>query len=198
MNQDIVYELNRTCKWCKINKPSSEYYFRNNKPCGYVCKECRRESNRKNSMIKEKREARLIKQKAYSAENKEKQCNASRQYYESKRGRAKSMLKTAKRRSSKFNEQTDLTEDFILNLLETHDKCAVTQIAFDYSKIDGMKCNPYAPSIDRIDSNVGYLMSNVRLVIWQYNLMKGELSDKDVYCICKEVIKNADAEGFNI
>lgn len=97
------------------------------------------------------------------------------------------MLKTATRRSAKFDKETDLDIDFILNLLENN-SCAVTGLPFDYSSTSDTKCNPFAPSIDRIDSNQGYLKSNVRLVIWQYNLMKGEMSDEDVYLICKEVV----------
>ena len=42
------------------------------------------------------------------------------------------------------------------------------------------KRGAYSPSVDRIDNNVGYKDSNVRIVSWQYNLAKGKFSDRDL------------------
>lgn len=42
--------------------------------------------------------------------------------------------------------------------------CAVTALAFNLEKPDGLRIRPWAPSIDRINSRVGYLPGNVRIV----------------------------------
>jgi hypothetical protein len=31
------------------------------------------------------------------------------------------------------------------------------------------------------------------LVIWQYNLMKGEISDEEIFNICKRVVNNYES-----
>ena len=38
----------------------------------------------------------------------------------------------------------------------------------------------YSPSVDRIDNAVGYISSNVRMVIWGVNLSKNKFADKDL------------------
>lgn len=179
----------RICVKCQVEKDYGEYYLRENgTPMGRCCKMCARLKARTESMTEEKRIKRLQKQKIYAKENKEANTLRLRDYYKSKWGRAKSMMKTAKRRSSKFDTETDLTDEFIFDILETQSTCAVTGIEFDYNSVEDTKCNPFAPSIDRIDSSIGYLKSNIRIVIWQYNLMKGEIDDDLLFKICKEVV----------
>jgi len=71
-------------------------------------------------------------------------------------------------------------------------KCEVTNIEFQYNNIT-KSChakNPYVPSIDRIDSTKPYLKSNIRIVIYMYNICKGEFSHDEVIKFCKQVIEN--------
>lgn len=172
------------CKECKQDKDKGEYYesLRNNKI--YLnprCKDCCRTINReraKQSDYKEKRKERyqrLIKSEDFV----ERRKSQSRKHYKSHHGRAASLLKTANRRSSKFAEDCNLDVEFIVEKLK-NGKCEVTGIPFEYENKYGTSKNPLAPSIDRIDSNKGYVKDNVRLVIWQFNLMKGELTDDQV------------------
>jgi hypothetical protein len=183
----------RICSICELEKDYSEYYLRDNgSPKGTRCKECVLKQNRSDSMDEDRRKKRLERQKSYNQNNKEANTSRLKEYYKSKWGRAKSMMKTAKRRSGKFKEETDLTDEIIFDMLESQDCCSVTGIAFDFNSVQDMKCNPFAPSIDRIDPSIGYLKSNVRLVIWQYNLMKGEISDELLFMICKEVINGRE------
>jgi hypothetical protein len=97
-------------------------------------------------------------------------------------------MKTVNRRSDKFEQDTNLTFEDIHEMLVSQSHCSVTGIEFDYSRPTKTKKNPYAPSLDRIDPNTGYIHGNVRLVIWQYNLMKGEISDKELLKICKGIV----------
>lgn len=52
--------------------------------------------------------------------------------------------------------------------------CALTGIALETTNRPGQRCNPYAVSLDRIDSRMGYTSGNVRLVVWCMNWMLGE------------------------
>ncbi len=56
-----------------------------------------------------------------------------------------------------------LTEDDVRQLLERgRYRCAVTGMRFSLEKINGRR--PFMPSIDRIDSNLGYVSGNCRIV----------------------------------
>jgi hypothetical protein len=54
--------------------------------------------------------------------------------------------------------------------------CEVTGIPFDFGY--GRKRHPYSPSIDRIDPTKGYTKENCQIVIWIYNMAKGEWSEE--------------------
>lgn len=101
-------------------------------------------------------------------------------------GRARAMLKSAKRREHKGSE-FNLDLDFILEKLD-NGVCEVTGIPFSYDKPDGVTCNKFSPSLDRVDNNIGYIKSNVRVVVWQYNLMKGQITDYELLEICQAVV----------
>lgn len=67
----------------------------------------------------------------------------------------------------------ELTADFIERLAkEQNYRCAITGIPFDLkSKMAEGRRNPFAPSIDRIDSRGGYVEANVRIVALAVNIM---------------------------
>jgi hypothetical protein len=50
---------------------------------------------------------------------------------------------------------------------------------------------PYAPSIDRIDSNLGYTLENSRLVLHAENLFKNQWSDAVIVTIAKAIARKA-------
>lgn len=176
----------KLCKRCNLEKDDGDYYIRTNgKPNYSKCKDCTKEYNRNHSMKPEIRERRLANQKVYATDNRGKLNQYLADYYATKQGRAKSLMKSAHRRGMILG--CDIDESFILKLMES-DVCSVTGIVFDYEKPEGTKKNPYAPSLDRIDSTRGYYRDNVRLVIWQYNLMKGEITDEQLFNICKEIV----------
>ena len=179
------------CTKCKLEKQDSDFNNSKKSKTGKCprCKDCcnsyYRNTYASNPAYGEKRK---IRREKYS---KEVGRQYLRDYYCTIRGRAKSLVKTAKRRSSKFNELSDIDEDFIIQKL-LNGKCEVTGIEFDFNKHSKYSKNPYAPSIDRIDSSVGYIKTNVRMVIWQVNLMKGELSDFEFIELCRKVINGTE------
>lgn len=46
----------------------------------------------------------------------------------------------------------------------------------------------YSISIDRIDNNIGYVLTNIRLVCKCVNLMRNVLSDSEFLKICKSIV----------
>jgi len=73
-------------------------------------------------------------------------------------------------------------------------RCVATGLPFDLS-LGGsyIKMNSYAPSIDRIDKNKGYIKDNCRMVIWAYNRTKAEFDDETVYEILKVFVGKFEA-----
>lgn len=48
--------------------------------------------------------------------------------------------------------------------------------------------NPFIASIDRIDSNIGYVLGNIQLVLWQVNRAKSDGTLEELITMCKAII----------
>lgn len=103
--------------------------------------------------------------------------------------RARSLFLSAKLRSP---EGFSLTLDHVQRGIDCG-RCAVTGVLFDLrpfeKKRTGKRCNPFAPSIDRIDSRLPYTDENTRIVIWQFNNMKNEMSDGELVSLCRLIVE---------
>lgn len=80
-------------------------------------------------------------------------------------------LQSCRKRAKDKNIDYDLDWDFILKMYnDQNGKCAVTGLPFESSFNDSFSKRPFSISIDRIDSKIGYIKSNVRLVcsIYKY------------------------------
>ncbi len=95
----------------------------------------------------------------------------------SPRGRAAVMHSHAKGRAQRKKMDFDLEIGWIEEKLEIG-ICELTGIKFQLTTGD----NPYAPSLDRIDSSKGYTKDNVKVVTVAINMMRNRWDD--------EVIKN--------
>ena len=64
--------------------------------------------------------------------------------------------------------------------------CAVTKqpLEFERGGEDVNNTNPMSCTIDRIDSNFGYVPGNIQLVIWKYNRFKSNWSVEDLKLFC--------------
>lgn len=70
-----------------------------------------------------------------------------------------------------MQREFDLSQEWLIAELERCDyRCTLTGIPFQADRIDGKRVNPFAPSIDRIDTSRGYTPNNVRLVLTSVNL----------------------------
>lgn len=95
-----------------------------------------------------------------------------------------------KANSRKRKDSIKLTEEDIVNLdQKQYHKCALTGALFDTSS------KLWKPSLDRIDSNLGYKLNNIRLVAWIVNRSRGNLTDNDFIEMCYKV---TEQQNFNI
>lgn len=69
----------------------------------------------------------------------------------------------------------DLTREYLAELCGPM-RCAVTGHRLSWAWA-GRDKNPWRPSVDRIDPSKGYVVGNVRVVSWIYNLTKSTWTD---------------------
>lgn len=90
-------------------------------------------------------------------------------------------------------ERPNITVMYMFDLyVKQNGLCALTgrRMTLGIVKTNSMDMN--ALSIDRIDSNRGYIQGNVQLVTYQANVAKGRFSNEDLYVFCKDVIKRLE------
>lgn len=130
-------------------------------------------------------------QRQMNHEYRERHQKYAAKHYSSFDGRAKTLLKGAYKR----DPGATVTLEHIVRMLGLG-VCPVTKIPFDISS--GFRRggnghnNPFAPSLDQIVAKGGYTNANTRLVIWQYNMMKGERTDEELLFICRSIVENAE------
>lgn len=83
------------------------------------------------------------------------------------------------------NMDFQITREQVWNkFLKQNRKCALTGIELFFDRTDNTKITA---SLDRIDSSIGYLESNVQWVHKVINRMKSNMSDATFACWCKKV-----------
>jgi len=100
-----------------------------------------------------------------------------------------SLKSRAKEKSLAF----DLTPEYIQRVFDRCEgRCNITKLPFDMeigTKGRG-KRNPYRPSIDRINSNRGYVKGNIQIVLTLVNTMKMDYTDKILHPVVKAWAEN--------
>jgi len=82
---------------------------------------------------------------------------------------------------------TNLTQDYIVSLINIG-TCNITGIPFKYKNEFDSYHNPYAPSIDRIDSSKGYYKENVQIILAALNRMKNDLPNDDFITMLHNIL----------
>lgn len=191
----------KCCTKCGVEKQYDDFYVVEKSEVGNhrrnpICKSCVLEYNRKKySENPEYREKKRLREKERQQDPVFAETNKQRgkEFYASINGRAKTLFKGAQRRSKQYNEPLEVTAEWIQEKLEKG-YCEITRIPFDFSPHPTYSKNPFAPSIDRKDSTKGYTKENTRIVIWQVNLMRGEVTDIEIIEICKKVLEGLTIE----
>ena len=91
-------------------------------------------------------------------------------------GRASRLRNSSKQRAKVYGFEFDLSKQLIIEKLKKG-ICEVTKIPLEFTKFD---LNPYAPSIDRIDSSKGYLDDNIQITCMIYNFCKNQFEEEQV------------------
>jgi hypothetical protein len=102
--------------------------------------------------------------------------------------RVRRLLHTTKKAAKQKKFEHSIDKQWCLNKL--NGTCEATGLQFDLS-VRGIhkKMNPFAPSIDRIDNDLGYTKDNCQMVVWIYNCSKNTFNSKDLYKMCKAFVK---------
>lgn len=95
-------------------------------------------------------------------------------------------LKNAGRRAIDFSLSK---ERFLLIADKQQGVCAVTGIDFDFSHAIGGYKRPFYPSIDRINSKVGYKEKNIRLVVTIANYAMNEWGDGPLFEMVESIVR---------
>ena len=103
-------------------------------------------------------------------------------------------LNKARSRSKEKGQETDLTLEYLKQLLEKQNGlCAYTSIVLELprsSQDEDIKKSPTKLSLDRIDPNIGYIKGNVEFVCYCVNVMKNDFSKDEMINFINQ-IKNS-------
>jgi hypothetical protein len=198
--------ITKICKICRLPKTLDEFYTyrtrtRNIEKHRKICKTCYKLAGEQNN--KERRRRERLKQtrkcvgfcgkiKLWTEfDNKCTLCRAC-----SGKGYLSQWIFNIKNRSKKKNWNYDIDTNFIQELFNKQGgKCAITKIPFIFNSIKNKtpnKKDPFAPSLDRIDSSKGYTKDNVRIVCIIVNYALNEFG-YDVFAkMCKEFVTNTE------
>jgi len=199
--------LHKNCYFCKEKKPLTQFGKHKKEKDGYyyLCKICAKIQKDKNKLntpfpnenfekkcssckiIKNANEFGPCKERKDGLQYRCKKCalNTSRQSRNSVEGRIQFIYNNAMRnlkRPTKTLEMT-ITKD---DLIELYDKqngyCALSGIKMEHTinNNESFIENKYNISIDRINSNIGYVKDNIQLVCWIINQMKSD-TDPDLF-----------------
>lgn len=172
MNNCIYCDNPTKGKVCK-NKPcilsyKKQYYHDNIEHC----REVKRAEEKRNRLGRKDKEVKRNRQKYYS-DNIEHVVSG--------------MLTRAKTRSKQYSLSFDLDKTFLNELfMKQQNKCALTKIDFIYEaeNVSVTHKRPFAPSLDRINSQKGYTKDNVRIVCIIVNFALCEFGDDAFHKMC--------------
>lgn len=91
-------------------------------------------------------------------------------------GRTNLLCYRSKQKAKRYGYSHSLSKEFVLDKLKIG-KCEATGIQLYFGELN---IHPYAPSLDRIDSNKGYTEDNVQLTCMMYNFCKNQFSTEQV------------------
>jgi hypothetical protein len=87
--------------------------------------------------------------------------------------------------------EISITQDHILQLLEKQEnKCALSGLPIEFASTESEhKAGKTTASVDRIDSDKGYLLENIQMVHKIVNMMKNTLSQEEFLFYCESIAR---------
>lgn len=202
----------KQCTSCNKRKTLDEFQANRESPDGKRpdCKTCcamsakeyrsvhaEKVKSRKRSYYERNKEKIMAKHKVYRLSNREKVFHMHRKYREANRsriaewwtkdprGRLGVCLRMALRRRPTENAAT---LDELMQLWRRQSgRCAVSGLEMTWKK---GRIMPQSISLDRIDSERGYELSNLRLVCFQVNCFRGKWSDAQMMQMAQAILSN--------
>jgi hypothetical protein len=105
-----------------------------------------------------------------------------RRYRNTTAGRAKRLVADAQKRALKWKLPFDISSEDLTLRLEKG-VCEITGIPFCFDAH-----SPWAPSLERRDSRLGYTKDNVVIAVLMYNVCKNRWSHEDVLEFAQKVL----------
>lgn len=168
MRKITVVNASKLCSSCKASLPLTAYHKDRTTSTGYraLCKTCAKQKRK--PVTKEQSQAHHQRYKA-------KRNRQSAEYAHSLHGRFTMMFLQAKKRSVKRGLECSISVEWLKSKWnEQGGKCLLTGIPFDLAPPDeGDHFNPHSPSVDRVDSTLGYTPGNTRLILTAMNIALG-------------------------
>ena len=97
------------------------------------------------------------------------------------------LASTAKVRAKEKQVPFDVSNEYLIKLYEEQDgRCLLTKRPFDLTRSNENRVNPNAPSLDRIDPQLGYVNSNVRFIIYHLNVALNEYGQLEFRKLIKD------------
>jgi hypothetical protein len=107
-------------------------------------------------------------------------CASEWQMNQRRRNPLKFIFKDARKHSISHKRSFSITLNDLELLINGQDhKCALTGVKFD---------NDNPPSLDRIDSNIGYELNNIQLILIEVNKMKSNFDQESFIDMCKKIV----------
>lgn len=186
------------CPGCDLPKDEQQdFYDRGDGTKRKNCKKCENKKKHKNYLAN--REERKKHAREWYHSNIEKVKDTHKAYLKTPKGRLVKLLKGAKVRAEKYEHDFDIDTDYLLSLWETQSgKCALTNFPFEFENSTQFSANPYAPSVDRIDSTKGYIKGNVRLVCVAINYALNEFGEEILKQMCLAYIQTCELSNMNV
>jgi hypothetical protein len=198
----------RLCWICKTEYPlNREHFYKDSKDSkGFQkrCIECNKKTNKRYlnnnpEYFQDKSKERYEKVKEDNPNYNRDRYSLYREQYLKRRkdwclseyGRLYNLFDAARSRSKKKNIPFNLTMDSVIKMFDDQDgKCAITGIKLitDEPREANKNFYPYAPSIDKIDPEKGYVLYNIRIVAVIVNLSLNSFGDSVFDTMCKAYI----------
>ena len=116
--------------------------------------------------------------------------NHQRDYQCTVNGKLRKLVIRTKQSASKKNLEHTITNEDVFALWEKQGgKCAKTGIQLDPQTGTVANRNPYGPSLDRINSGLGYTPDNIELVCCHYNLAKAAYSEEQFFLLASAYLE---------
>lgn len=167
----MVYNVYmKICTICKLKRRGTSFYA---------------DSRRKDGLRSQCKKCYGVRYKYVHSKKKNKTWQ---KYAKSEKGVITLLLNNAKDRAKRNNVLFSLDRDWLDKKLKVG-VCEVSGIKFKREVTERYRANPFAASIDKIDSKGGYTKENCRLVCFCVNMARSDWGDEVLIKMSKAILK---------